>query len=113
VWATAQVLESANAAASAIAVSFMVVSFVVQIRGNCIITIKPLLAAGMADDAISISERIRPRGRCPVARWAKGAEFPSRGISCVAGFQSRASICALLAAIAHLSLMALQLCPWL
>jgi hypothetical protein len=60
VWATAQVLESANAAASAIAVSFMVVSFVVQIRGNCIITIKPLLAAGMADDAIafpSVSDR--------------------------------------------------------
>jgi hypothetical protein len=35
VWANAQVLQSANAEASAIAASFMVVvSFVVQIRDN-------------------------------------------------------------------------------
>jgi hypothetical protein len=40
VWANAQVLESANAEASAIAVSFMVVSFVVQIRDNRTITNK-------------------------------------------------------------------------
>jgi hypothetical protein len=44
VWANAQVLESANAKASAIAVSFMVVSFVIQIRDNRTITNKTFVS---------------------------------------------------------------------
>jgi hypothetical protein len=46
VWANVQVLESANAKASAIAVSFMVVSFVGQIRDNRTITNKTFVPFG-------------------------------------------------------------------
>lgn len=46
VWANAQVLEIANAEASAIAVSFMIVSFVVEIRDNRTITSKTFVSDG-------------------------------------------------------------------